>query len=305
MALRLLWALCAFLLAPALALAQGSLLQAGPPVGGHSPMYSPGGGFQAVLQDSGPASGGMAGLGVSEHLQVNPSSMASSGTGPLGTHDCRYSAAVNSGAYYYLCLDANAQGGGLLAYGNAGTAPPLPFSIGVNGTLYQLPFSVGGVTGPNTSTVNDFACWNNTTGTLLKDCTGVSSVGFSGGTTGFTVTGSPITGAGTITLVATNPIKAPGFVATGTTFTVSGCSATSPVGGPVAGVFTAGVNGTCTATITMAGATGFTAPNGWACAGNVLATANLLTETSYTATTAVMQGTTLSGQTVIFQCQAF
>jgi hypothetical protein len=132
-------ALCALLLAPALAWGQGSVLQAGPPTGGHAPMYTPGGSYQTVIQDSGPASGGMPGLGLSELLQVNTSPLTTTGSGPLGTHDCHYSAPVTSGAYYYLCLDAFAQGGGALIYGNAGTAPQEPFNFIINGVT--VPFS--------------------------------------------------------------------------------------------------------------------------------------------------------------------
>src|ERR1039458_4897362 len=162
MLMRVMWALCALFLAPAVAWGQGTILQAGPPTGGHVPMYTPSGGSQAAVQDSGPASGGMAGLGLSELLQVNPSPTASTGTGPYGTHICNYSTPVNSGAYYYLCVDSNAQSGGLFAYGNGGTAPPLPFHFIVNGATYAFPFAIGGIVGPSSSTVNDLACWNNT-----------------------------------------------------------------------------------------------------------------------------------------------
>jgi hypothetical protein len=125
----------ALLLIPSLALAQGSILQAGPPTGGHAPMYTPFGGLQAVIQDSGPASGGQAGLGLSELLQVARSPNASSGTGPMGTHECMYDAPVASGSYHFLCFDPNAQGGGLIDYGAAGTATPLPLQFMVNGAV--------------------------------------------------------------------------------------------------------------------------------------------------------------------------
>lgn len=209
---------CALFLSPALALAQGSVLQAGPPSGGHAPMYSPGGGFQAVIQDSGPASGGPQGLGLSELLQVNQSSVAGTGTGPLGTHECHYDAPINSGAYHYFCLDANAQGGGLLAYGFAGTAPALPFNFNINGTNYTFPFTVGGVVGPSTSTVGHSACWNNITGSLLSDCGAsagtVTSVAVSGGSTGLTTSGGPVTTSGTITLAGTLAVANGGTGAT-------------------------------------------------------------------------------------------
>ncbi len=42
---------------------------------------------------------------------------------------------------------------------------------------YPFPFSIGGILGPGTSVVNDAACWNNVTGTLLKDCGAFVTVG--------------------------------------------------------------------------------------------------------------------------------
>lgn len=88
----------------------------------------------------------------------------------------------------------------------------------------------------------------------------------------------------------------------GTTFTVSGCSATSPVGGSAAGRFTSGTTGTCTAVITIAGATGSTAPNGWSCWSSDETTGNLFRQTSSTTTTATLAGTTVSGDVVTLGC---
>jgi hypothetical protein len=75
----------------------------------------------------------------------------------MGTHDCRYSAPVDSGAYYYLCLDANAQGGGLLTYGNGGTAPQKPMTMNINGQNFTFPqgFSVPMVLSSSYSVVHD------------------------------------------------------------------------------------------------------------------------------------------------------
>lgn len=56
----------------------------------------------------------------------------------------------------------------------------------------------------------------------------------------------------------------PGYASTGTKFTTSGCSISATSGGATAGTFTLGAN-TCTAVITMNGATGMTAPTGWSC----------------------------------------
>ena len=47
--------------------------------------------------------------------------------------------------YHFLCMSANANGGGLIAYGSGGGAAPLPFSIIVNGV------SATGYTGTKTA----------------------------------------------------------------------------------------------------------------------------------------------------------
>jgi hypothetical protein len=236
-------------LLPITAFAQGSVLQAGQSTGGHAPMYVRGGGYgQTVIQDSGPASGGAAGLGLSEFLQVNRSASSGSGSGPLGTHDCNYSAPTTSSGYYYLCFDAYASGGGLLAYGNAGTAPALPFTMSVNGSTYQFPFVLSGIVGPSTSTVGHLATWANTFGTQLQDSgTVTNDVIFSGAGTGLTVTNNAsvggLTSKGNIldTLTATS---APSSVCSTASFSVAfSCDLTYQ---PIA----AGLNITGTATLT-------------------------------------------------------
>jgi hypothetical protein len=56
-------------------------------------------------------------------------------------------------------------------------------------------------------------------------------------------------------------------IAANTTFTItgSGCSPTSPTGGPFAGTFNLAAGPCTSVTITLNGATGFTAPNGFVC----------------------------------------
>ncbi len=152
---------------PTLVWAQGALLQGGTPVPGQAPMYSgPQGGSQAVVQASGPAGGGGNGVGLTELLQVN----RVAGTGPYGSHVALYDNPTNhAGGYHYFSMDANASGGGLLAYGYGGGASPLPFQFCVNGTCYEFPFVIGGIVGPGTTVIGDVAYWNNTGGTLLAD----------------------------------------------------------------------------------------------------------------------------------------
>lgn len=167
----------ALLSAVAPALPQGAILQGGPHTPGHAPMYLGSGqqGSQTVVQDSGPAGGGGVGLGLSEGLFVargtGTAPYAGQGTGPLGTNICDYDAPItNATGYHYLCFSANAQGGGLIAYGAGGAAAALPLTININGSAFQFPFTLTGVVGPNSSTVGDVACWNNLNGTLLSDC---------------------------------------------------------------------------------------------------------------------------------------
>jgi hypothetical protein len=106
----------------------------------------------------------------------------------------------------------------------------------------------------------------------------VSSVSNSDGTLTITPTTGPVVAS--LNLAHANTWTAPVAVsgtgigigittpivesAGGTTFTVSGCSATSPTGGSSAGTFVLGANN-CTATITINGASGFTANHGYHC----------------------------------------
>lgn len=169
------WIAAALLLLAGPALAQTSLLQGGQWNSGHVPLYSSPGGSQPVVQDSGTAAGGGPGVGLSElGLTVRGTGTApyaNAGTGPFFTNLCDYDApTTNPTGYHYLCLSPNAQGGGLIVYGAAGGASNLPLTFNVNGTSYAFPFVVGGIVGPGTTVSGDVACWNNTAGTLLKDC---------------------------------------------------------------------------------------------------------------------------------------
>lgn len=175
---RLIFA-CALALAPSLAFGQSSVIQGGPTTQGHVPQYATQGTQQTVVIDGGGAGGGAAGANPGEIGIVARGTGAApyvgQGTGPLGTNICDYDApTTNPAGYHYLCISANAQGGGLLAYGAGGAAAQLPLSFNINGTTYAFPFTVGGIVGPGTSVIGDLACWNNITGTLLKDCAQVT-----------------------------------------------------------------------------------------------------------------------------------
>src|ERR1017187_9911008 len=117
----------AFLAVGSTAWGQGAILQGGATTPGHVPMYVGQGTSQPVVQDSGSAGGGGPGLGLSEFLQVN---RTTTGTGPLGSHNCFYdNPTTTPGGYHYFCLDANAQGGGLITYGAGGAASALPLAF--------------------------------------------------------------------------------------------------------------------------------------------------------------------------------
>ncbi len=166
-------ALAACLATPALA--QGTIQQSGPVTALHVPVWL-GNGTQA---DSGTAAGsgpnGPSAAGASEQLLIvrgngNPP-FANAGSGPNGENWCDYDGPITSSAgYHYFCISPNAQGGGLLDYGYAGGASPLPLYFMLNGTKYQFPFVIGGIVGPATTVVGDISCWNNMIGTLLSDC---------------------------------------------------------------------------------------------------------------------------------------
>ncbi|MBB3453889.1 hypothetical protein FHT86_002145 [Rhizobium sp. BK313] len=195
--LRLAAAILAMVAFPCFALAQQAILQGGPWTPGHAPMYVGAGSSQPIVQDSGPAGGGPAGVGLSElglaARGTGTPPFSGTGTGPFGTNLCDYDApTTNATGYHFLCFSPNAQGGGgLIAYGAAGSAAVQPLNMNINGTLYTFPFVIGGIVGPNTSTVNDLACWNNTAGTLLKDC------------------GAPIFPSSSITFSQTGPSAVP------------------------------------------------------------------------------------------------
>ncbi len=139
--MRLLAALIALMALASPALAQGTLLQAGPATQGHAPCYANPVqvGSQAVVLDCGPAGGGAAGIGMSE-LNVTARGTGTApyvgqGTGPLGTIMCVQDAPTNNaGGYHYLCFSANVSNGGLITYGAGGVATPQTLNFNINGT---------------------------------------------------------------------------------------------------------------------------------------------------------------------------
>lgn len=100
-----------------------------------------------------------------------------------------------------------------------------------------------------------------------------------------------------------------GLESGGTKFTTSGCSVSSTTGGASAGKMTLGAN-TCSVVITMNGATGLTATNGWSCHANDETTAagnTTLYWSANNATTATLSVPATAGTTDVldFDCRAF
>ncbi len=129
--------------------AQSTLLQGGAITPGHVPMYINSYSQQPIVMDSGPASGGAPGIGLSEIGITERGSgippFANAGTGYLGTDFCNYDAPItNNSGYHALCMGPNAQGGALISYNAFGTAAALPLSIEVNGVTETFPFGSGG-----------------------------------------------------------------------------------------------------------------------------------------------------------------
>ncbi len=116
-----------------------------------------------------------------------------------------------------------------------------------------------------------------------------------------------LTGLTTVgSLAAGTSVSAAGYLSVGTKFTISGCSAGTTIGGASAGSFVSGTAGTCTVTITINGATGLAAANGWACFANDQTTpADIIHQTASNTTTATLSGTTLLNDVISFGCVGY
>lgn len=104
--------------------------------------------------------------------------------------------------------------------------------------------------------------------------------------------------------------RAASFQSAGTKFTAAGCtSITSTVGGASAGKFTIGAN-TCTVVITINGATGLTAANGWSCHANDQTTAAgntgmYFSTNNATTATLTVPATAAASDVIDFNCMAY
>lgn len=97
----------------------------------------------------------------------------------------------------------------------------------------------------------------------------------------------------------------PYMILGGTKFTASGCTNSATHGTGLAGDYTSGTTGACTVVVTINGATGYTAPTGFACTANDETTGNLYRQTASSTTTATFSGTTVSGDVITFSCTAY
>jgi hypothetical protein len=159
--------------------AQSAVVQSGAPAPGQVPVYSLGGWGQAVISAAGPASGGVAGQGVNEPLQMNRGAalqqppFGGTGSGPYGTHDCRYSNATSgpqsANGGYYLCLDADIDGKPTIAVGSFGATAWSGLQFLIQGTPYPYPGTGDGIVGPNTAVDTDLVAFSGTTGHLVAD----------------------------------------------------------------------------------------------------------------------------------------
>jgi hypothetical protein len=227
------------LLAPAVAFGQSSILQGGPWTPGHVPMYLGSGSTQAVVQDGGAAGGGLPGQNVNEigivATGTGTAPYAGQGTGVLGTNFCDYDAPLNNATgYHYLCLSANANGGGLITFGAAAGASNIPLNFLVNGVTVTFPFSgTGTVTGPVSSTNGFVPQWSGTTGTILGAGLPVGLTGAS------TIVETTAGGLLTTSIIPTITLGSTALTYGGTTSNISGLTLASPTfSGTVAGAGT-------------------------------------------------------------------
>lgn len=103
------------------------------------------------------------------------------------------------------------------------------------------------------------------------------------------------------------PIRAAGLQSGGTKFTASGCGAGTTVGGATAGIIALGANN-CSLVVTLNGATGLTASNGWSChANDETSPAVMIPEASSTTATVTFAVPNTAGlsDTIDFGCTGY
>jgi len=165
------------------------------------------------------------------------------------------------------------------------------------------------VTGPiaSSSTIKASAGSATTPGFTFAGATNYGLY-LSGSAIQFSVNGTGVGNVNSGGIQFTGFSKAAYLQSIGTKFTTSGCSVSSTTGGAAAGVFTLGAN-SCTVVITINGATGATATNGWSCQAHDRTAPTVLIggESSSTTTTASITIPAGAGATDIisFSCTAY
>lgn len=115
------------------------------------------------------------------------------------------------------------------------------------------------------------------------------------------LSGATFASPGQIGGTVSSEVDTTGIISKGTKFTTSGCAVSSTAGGATAGTFTIGAN-SCTVIVTMNGATGLTAPTGWACAvEDTSALTVLISQSASSSTTASFPVPVTAGATDVFK----
>lgn len=174
--------------------------------------------------------------------------------------------------------------------------------------IYMLGISFAGTTKVETISSAPF-CWASGVNIPAQNC----DTGLSRDAAGVIDAGNGAAGDKSATFQAAKGVfstfdTAAGFQSIGTKFTTTGCSVSATTGGGSAGVFTLGAN-TCSVVVTMNGATGLTATNGWSCFANdrTSATVFAIQQTASSATTATFSIPATAGATDVinFACTAY
>src|SRR5215469_5505405 len=239
---KLLFVLTMFiaLSSPALAQNQGNgVLQTGSVTPGHAAAWRNNG----VIGDAGGSSGSSI---------LNSGYLTALGITATGTPFCINDALINAaGGYHQFCLGANALGGGLISYNAVGGATPLALTFNINGTNYPFPGTTGGggnVVGPNSTSLNEIASFNNTVGTLLREGAAQATDNKTGA---ITTTGASLAGV-TSSAVSADQILAYTFC------TSSACLPLPSSGaGNYDGVRGVGISNASTTTPIVAGVSGY------------------------------------------------
>jgi len=130
----------------------------------------------------------------------------------------------------------------------------------------------------------------------------VGGNGMAYGWTSTVVPSTSISGDTQLARASAGIVQATGAVEGTSVTSITGCTVSAVTANNHAGRYTSGTAGTCTVTVTFS----VTATNGWSCQANDQTTvADLQHQTSNTTTTAVISGTTASGDVININCGPF